>query len=324
MRTQQPLTKLPIRFCAETLAREVAALPASVWMAHPQKFDGNVAVPLVSPGGAATNEWAGPMGPTDALRACPYIMEIMRELDAPWGRSRLMGLEPGAVVPDHVDVHYYWRTHIRIHIPVVTNPGVSFTCAGETVHMQAGECWLLDSFFRHSVENGGAETRVHLVLDTVGSARLWDLIEQAATGTDTQFLAPGTAPARELHFEQINAPVVMSPWEMKCHLEYLRGWTDDGPDVDAVMRILDRFVMAWGGTWATYGSARQALPLYLQHLTDVRTALTGVSGPPTLMRNGWPLLDSINRFVLANAVFGANATGVRSAAGRGSQLRMTA
>jgi Rieske Fe-S protein len=26
-------------------------------------------------------------------------------------------------VPQHVDIHYYWRTHIRIHVPVITNPG---------------------------------------------------------------------------------------------------------------------------------------------------------------------------------------------------------
>ena len=42
----------------------------------------------------------------------------MAELNCTWGRSRLMGLEPGAVVPKHVDVHYYWRTHLRIHVPV--------------------------------------------------------------------------------------------------------------------------------------------------------------------------------------------------------------
>ncbi|MEJ7777529.1 MAG: hypothetical protein WKF52_09160 [Sphingomicrobium sp.] len=42
-------------------------------MPHPQKSDGNIAVPLVSPSGAMTDEWAGPMGPTDALEKCGYI-----------------------------------------------------------------------------------------------------------------------------------------------------------------------------------------------------------------------------------------------------------
>src|SRR5882724_13682128 len=102
MRIGRPLLKLPVRFCGETLAREVAALPQDAWMAHPQKFDGNIAVPLVSPGGALANGTAGPMGPTEWLQRCPYIRGTMQALDATWGRSRLMGLEAGADVPPHV------------------------------------------------------------------------------------------------------------------------------------------------------------------------------------------------------------------------------
>ena len=47
MRVDQPLLKLPIRFCAETLEREARALPQDAWVEHPQEFDGNAAVPLV-------------------------------------------------------------------------------------------------------------------------------------------------------------------------------------------------------------------------------------------------------------------------------------
>ena len=79
----------------------------------------------------------------------------MQELGGVWGRSRLMGLGPGAVVPIHVDIHYYWRTHVRIHIPVVTNPGVRFFCGGQNVHMAAGEAWVFDSFQTHEVAQRG-------------------------------------------------------------------------------------------------------------------------------------------------------------------------
>ena len=327
MRTQHPLMKLPIRLCAETLAREVAALPQSAWLAHPQGFDGNIAVSLVSPGGTVSDDWVGPMAPTDALRACPYILEIMQELDAPWGRSRLMGLEAGAVVPEHVDIHYYWRTHLRIHIPVITNPQVGFTCAGETIHMHAGECWLLDSFFRHSVANRGSETRIHLVLDTVGSGRLWDIIDQAERGdAEARFLAPGSTAVRSLEFEQVNVPVVMSPWEIRCHIDYLRGWMDEEPRLDAILHVLDRFVMAWNGTWVRYGPTREGLPRYQQHLADVKSALAAIGGPPVMMRNGWPLLDSLNNFVFGNALLGAQLKErqAAAAAGQPSRLRKTA
>ena len=159
--------RLPIRFDAEALEREVKALPTAAWVPHPTGFPGNEAVRLITPGGEPTDAFEGPMAPTEHLAACPYIMEIMararrsmgtKPADGPCGRA--------PKCPPHVDSHYYWRTHLRIHIPVITNPGVEFTCGGETVHMAAGECWVFDSFRGHEVHNRGSEQRVHLVLDT--------------------------------------------------------------------------------------------------------------------------------------------------------------
>jgi hypothetical protein len=167
---KQALVKLPVRFSAEALAAEVNALPAEAWEAHPTGFAGNDAVRLVSPEGRATDALRGQMAPTPFLLRSPYIMEVMGWLGGTWGRSRLMGLGPGAQVPPHVDCHYYWRTHLRIHIPVITNDQVLFTCGEETVNMKPGECWVFDSFRRHEVHNNGSTKRVHLVLDTVGAA----------------------------------------------------------------------------------------------------------------------------------------------------------
>ncbi len=303
MRIDRPLLKLPIRFDGDALAHEAAVLPEGAWMAHPQKFDGNVAVPLVSPGGAMTDQWAGPMAPTPHLEQCPYTMDVMRSLDSTWGRSRLMGLASGSVVPEHVDVHYYWRTHFRIHIPVITNPGVQFRCAGETVHMAAGECWLLDSFFRHSVENRGGELRVHLVLDTVGSARLWDLIDQALAGSEAgPMIAPGTVGDKPLEYEQVNAPEIMSPWELGTHIAYLLSWVEDEPRLPTIGRILDRLQMSWAGTWARHGASDDGLADYLRHLQLADEALASACRPPVLMRNRWGLLDSFRRYVFVNAI----------------------
>lgn len=320
MRIQRPLLKLPIRFCADTLAHEVRALPAAAWVPHPQKLDGNIAVQLVSPGGAPIDDWAGPMAPTENLRRCPYIMEVMAELDATWGRSRLMGLEAGADVPPHVDVHYYWRTHLRIHIPVITNPQVRFTCEGETVHMKAGECWLLDSFHPHTVQNLGEDLRIHLVLDTVGSGPLWDMIDAALRPeAEVRFSGPNGSPRGPLQFEQINAPDIMSPWEIKCHIAYMYDWMDEDPRLPAVERILDRFVASWSGSWARFGASDDGIPSYLRHLGEVKQALASVSGPPILMRNRWPLLDSLQRYVLANAIAPAKLQHLRAKTAHQSQ-----
>jgi hypothetical protein len=199
VKLKQALIKLPVRFCAETLAAEVRALPQQAWVPHPRRFAGNEAVPLVTPDGENTDDFLGPMAPTQFLQQCPYIMQVMGALGAVWGRSRLMGLGAGADVPPHIDTKYYWRTHTRVHVPIITNPDVRFTCGGETVHMDAGDCWVLDTFREHHVHNGGGEQRIHLVLDTVGGQHLWDLIEQAQTpsssGIEPLFVRPGEAAA---------------------------------------------------------------------------------------------------------------------------------
>ena len=303
MRIDAPLLKLPIRFDGERLAQETAALPPDAWMAHPQKFDGNVAVPLVSPGGTMNDLFSGPMAPTPQLERCPYILDVMRALNSTWGRSRLMGLEAGAVVPVHVDIHYYWRTHLRIHVPVTTNPNVVFHCAGQNVNMKAGECWLLDSFYPHSVENRGDDLRVHLVLDTVGSEHLWELIQQALAGTvDGPLIEPETLAPTPLDFEHINVPEIMSPWELGTHIDYLFGWVDDEPRLAAVRRILDRLHMAWAGTWARHGTDNAGIPHYLRHLRQADNELVRACDPPIMLRNRRSFLDSIRRYVFANAI----------------------
>ena len=325
MRIGRPLLKLPIRFCGETLAREVSALPADAWMQHPQKFDGNSAVPLVSPDGELVNRTYGPMGPTRWLQECRYIQEIMQALDSTWGRSRLMGLEPGSVVPEHVDTHYYWRTHLRIHIPVVTNPGVGFTCNGETIHMAAGECWILDSFYPHSVANRGTDTRVHLVLDTVGSGRLWDLITAAnGAATESPLIKPGATGPGSLDYEQVNAPVVMSPWEMKAHVAYLAEWTDEQPGLGEILAVLDRFVMVWAGTWARHGASDAGFPAYLRHLEEVQGAIAALRVPKVMMRNGQALLGSVEQFIFKHAIAPAIIARMQATSGLGLQRRRMA
>ena len=179
MQLKQPFLKLPILFDVEALAAEVRALPASAWTSHPSGIVGNEAVRLVTPLGEDNDDIEGPMAARESLRRCDYVRQIMTELGGVWGRSRFMGLAPGREVPPHIDIHYYWRTHLRIHIPVITNPGVLFTCGHETVHMAAGECWIFNSFLRHDVQNKGDAQRIHLVLDTVGGGLLPELIAAA-------------------------------------------------------------------------------------------------------------------------------------------------
>lgn len=304
MHFKRPIIRLPIRFCADTLVDEVKALPQSAWVGHPQGLSGNDAVRLISPNGEATDLWGGEMAPTEYLRACPYIMEIMAVLGAVWGRSRLMGLVPGATVPPHIDSHYYWRTHVRIHIPVITNPDVAFTVGGETVHMEPGECWTFDSFQRHEVVNGGSNHRVHLVLDTVGGGSLWELMKQAQSDNPpaARLVEPGEGAGLPLRFERINSPKIMSPWEMRCHLRFLADQAQPHPRLADVVERLDRLNFEWGALWANQGPADEAAPDYAQLLAEAGRDLGNLGGESILLRNSLPLYHVLGRLVFEVAI----------------------
>lgn len=304
MKFDRPLLRLPIRFSADRLAAEVRGLPPSAWQPHPQGFAGNDAVPLVSAGGALNDTLRGAMAPTEHLPRCPYIMHIMAEIGGVWGRSRLMGLAPGAEVPGHVDTHYYWRTHIRIHIPVITNPGVTFTCGGESVHMAAGECWVFDSFQAHNVQNGGAEHRVHLVLDTVGGDRLWELIDRAAGGEQPPvepWLPQSESLERPLAFEQSNKPKIMSPWEIRCHAGDIASYAPPGPALERVMKRVDRFASAWQSVWAQFAEADEGLPLYRGLVDEVRADLQAMRADSIMLTNKVPLAYALDSVIFVNA-----------------------
>lgn len=304
MRFDRPFIKLPIQFDADALQREVRALPQSAWVPHPTGFPGNEAVRLVTVGGQPTDEFDGPMRPTENLVRCPYIQEVMGEIDGVWTRSRLMGLGAGAEVPLHVDAHYHWRTHIRIHIPVITDPKVLFTCGDDTVHMAPGECWIFDSFRFHRVENGWTERRVHLVLDTVMTPSLQGMID-AVLGdppAETRHVPPGSRPRPQLRFEQFNAPLIMSPWEIRCHAAFIFERTNDDPRVAVLRERIDRFADAWGAVWAEFGPTPPGIPLYRRLLAECRAEIVQPANQSLMLTNEAFLVNVLDSLIFGPAL----------------------
>lgn len=302
--SDRALLRLPIRFDAETLVAEVKALPREAWVPHPNQFPGNDAVRLITTNGQPTDALDGAQAPTPYLDACPYIKELMGELGATWGRSRLMGLAAGAQVPPHVDSHYYWRTHIRIHIPVITNPGVAFICGDEEVNMKPGECWVFDSFRRHEVHNRGTEHRVHLVIDTVGGGRMWELVKRAQDDPDAEpeLFAPGSGGSKPLLFEQMNSPPVMSPWEIRCHVDLLRRMALPHPALSAVLDRLEQLIQEWGGIWSAFGASPSGLPEYRRLLIETGRDLGQLRGETIMLSNQLPLYHVLERLVFEVAI----------------------
>jgi len=292
MQLEQPFYKLPLRFDAQRMAREIARIPESEWRAHPTGYAGNTALLLVSAHGGENDDMTGPMMPTPRLQHCPYLQQVMAAFQTVIGRCRLMRLEHGARVNEHCDISYYWRDRIRLHIPVVTHPDVAFTSHGETVHMAAGEAWTFDNWHLHKVENQTDIRRIHLVVDTVGSAKLWNMIH-ASKNHDVE---PERVPFRpdetpRLSFERYAGLPVMAPRELDAALTALAEDTRrrEGNDPEAVrgfLGLLDDLRHEWHSQWVMHGPDEAGWPGYQSLVQQAITTTQVYDGELRVASNG--------------------------------------
>lgn len=311
MKLQVPFIQLPVRFDAERMAGEVSALGEGAWRPHPQKFPGNYSLPLISvDGDPASDSIAGPMRPTPSLERCPYLQQVLGRLGAVWGRTRLMKLTGGAEVTPHADINYYWRDRVRVHVPIATNPAVRFFCGDVDVNMAQGECWIFDTWRPHRVINPVESDRVHLVADTVGSERFWDI---AARGRAPGLGLPngwvmeefkGNAIAHalgSLEFESINVPRVMTPWELREHIQFILSHVEPHPQLAAVQRQAARFVSGWQALWARYGEASDGWPEYREALDTFARSME-TQATQLLLANGMRFMSTLRSMVLGVAL----------------------
>jgi uncharacterized protein (TIGR03032 family) len=258
MRLDRPFIRLPIRFDQAGLEAEVAAIPAKAWRPHPEGAPGNSAVPLVCHRGDPDDERpAGPMAPAPVLAELPAIRATMAALRAPIGRSRLMRVESRGRLGSHVDTNRYWQEHLRVHVPVVTDPSVRFTCGDERVHMAPGEAWVFDTWREHGVENPAGHDRVHLVIDTVGSSALWRAISAGAEQPSVDVVVEPSEPlpvaADALRFEIDGGSPLATPWQQELLGGRLIGDVLAGTAIDRdrhrVVFAIRRFLADWRAEW---------------------------------------------------------------------------
>ncbi|HWI85428.1 MAG TPA: aspartyl/asparaginyl beta-hydroxylase domain-containing protein [Sphingomonas sp.] len=97
----------------------------------------------------------------------PVCAKLIAELGIPTPKLLVFYyLEPGAMIHPHRDLTGAGlNNRIRFHLPIITNPAVDFRVSGRRVRMGPGDLWCLDTSYRHSVYNGGAESRVHIVVE---------------------------------------------------------------------------------------------------------------------------------------------------------------
>lgn len=233
--------RLPISFDVARLQQEISEIVNRTSWSARQDIK-NWYVPLVTHEGQETESRAGPFRHFgDNLARSPYVREVMDAFSSPVGRSRLMMVPPGGGVKRHFDakIHVpagqgsrrlsgqegtetsYWGRRFRIHIPVYTEEEVLVSSWSgpkgqpqdqklHRVHMALGSAWLLDNTRYHQVDNHGTKDRIHLVFDTVGSVRLFELMAGAERfGDEPQQGAPT---AWYVPFRDRDARPVLEAW----------------------------------------------------------------------------------------------------------------
>jgi hypothetical protein len=318
MEIARPFIRLPFAFEADTLAQEVEALSDDAWMDHPLGLLGNFAIPLVSREGSDNDDFHGRMCVTAHLAACSYLQQVMASFGEVLGRSRLMKLAPGCEVSEHIDFNYHWYTRVRIHIPIATNPDVTFYCADESVHMRPGECWIFNSWCRHRVVNAGRQERIHLVIDAAGSSRFWRIVRRMQEMDPNTDSAAIDALVERIPFEpqkqvrvlteQFNIAPVMSPGEIDAlAADLVRDFSQCASNEPHRVRhyaiLLSDFAKDWRAIWHQYGYGRDGWPAYRAAIAAVHGQLHPDAGA-LVTQNG----IGVNRIILQRILKPALAT----------------
>ncbi len=186
----QDHVRLPLRIDAEALATEAFDLPEESWTPHFNSaiYEGDWSgVALRSVNGEPGQLYpdptvSGDYADTATLGRCPNTADALRQLDCPLLAVRFLALGPGAHIREHDDYRLGLDDgEIRLHIPLVTGPGVEFTLSGRAVEMAAGECWYLNLNLPHEAANRSPQPRIHLVVDCVVNHWLRRLIESSSS-----------------------------------------------------------------------------------------------------------------------------------------------
>lgn len=189
--------KFPLHFDVVRLQNDVRKLLSNDWVAHynTNDYNGNwTSLSLFSVDGKSNNIYAMPQASsdiieTDALGDCPYFKELLNSFLFKKTAVRLLRLAANAEVKPHSDHCLgYEDGSFRLHIPIITNPDVTFILDNERIIMNEGECWYINANFIHSVANKGTEDRIHLVID--GERNEWTDLLFFKNHDESQFQKP--------------------------------------------------------------------------------------------------------------------------------------
>ena len=94
MKLPHPFYRFPLLFDAQRLQEELQQVAPTEWISHPQRYQGNDALILISVLGQDNHKTNGAMRPTKRLQKLPYLQQVIEYFNTVIGRTRLMRLAP--------------------------------------------------------------------------------------------------------------------------------------------------------------------------------------------------------------------------------------
>lgn len=105
--------------------------------------------------------------------AAPVMESIVATHYRPGGRvlrAMMARLPAGAAIGRHRDEHPSFAASHRIHLPLQTNPNVSFLVGDDRVVTEEGMAFELNNAMPHEVRNDSDAPRIHFIFDYVPPA----------------------------------------------------------------------------------------------------------------------------------------------------------
>lgn len=105
-------------------------------------------------------EWRALLDPVLAQAVAPYGYAR-----GDYPRIMLARMAPGGVIQPHRDANPAAKWPHKIHLPLVTNPDVTFFVDGTGYTLEEGEAVEVNNMGVHAVQNRGASDRIHMIFE---------------------------------------------------------------------------------------------------------------------------------------------------------------
>lgn len=95
----------------------------------------------------------------------PILDDLEQKYNGKVAKVLFIKLRAGKEIDYHYDAGDYLEIVRRLHVALITNPGVIFKVDSEEIHIEKGQCYEVNNNKGHAVYNRGEEERIHILID---------------------------------------------------------------------------------------------------------------------------------------------------------------